>query len=1468
MDRRALPAPDQSRPELDNQFEVPRPGSEAHLAAIWSELLGVERVGRHDNFFELGGHSLIGTQVVSRVRHLAGIDMPLRCLFERPTVAGLAEWLETAAGPKQRERRGPDLVPVASDEPPVVSFTQERLWLLEQLILGTPVYNIPAVIRLEGVLNVTALEQATDEIRRRHEVLRTNFRAVDGQPVPTVSPTSPCTAPVADLGGLAHDARAAAVRTLTRAEALRPFDLASDPLVRFSLARLGASEHVLFVTMHHIVSDGWSIGILMRELAALYQAFSSGRPSRLAEPAIQYRDFAHWQRRWLRGEKLDEQLAYWTSALSGVPTSIELPIDRPRTSPPSYRGSTESRLLQPELITALHAFGTEHGLTPFMVILSALNILLARMSRQSDLVVGTVISGRTRTEIESLVGCFMNFLPLRTTVSGDASGETVLQQVRTTVLDADAHQECPFQKIVEAVQPDRGSSQNPLFRTFPSSSTTIRRATPSPTRSKPPSRHHIGRFPSSISALWRPRRVTGRRCPARYATDLFDFQTIRALLDALSAILEKLVREPETRLQEFPVPEALVRRAQPETVAIASTFTAEPVEESIAFWAEELDAPCKTQFAPYGQVFQQLLAPDSLLATNQRGLNVVLVRLEDWQRSDACSPAKFDTTELQRKIEELCGALSTAVERTSTPWLVCICPPSPLMMRDPDQQALHERMEGLLASSLKDVTGVTLRGARDLARAYPVSDYYDRHGDELGHVPYTREFFAALGTSIIRHLASIKRVPLKVIVLDCDHTLWKGVCAEDGVEGISIDPAHRALQEFMVAQQNAGRLICLCSKNQEADVFEVFDHRDDMPLRREHIVSWRINWQPKSQNIRSLAEELQLGLDSFAFLDDSPVECAEVRANCPEVLSLQLPKIAEQIPAFLANVWAFDHARITSEDRKRTRLYQQNAQRERLREQSLTFAEFIADLELDVSIDRMSPQQLPRVSQLTQRTNQFNVNKVGRSEGELEALSREANTDCLTVAVSDRFGDYGLVGVAIYESDAERLNVDTLLLSCRALGRGVEHRLLARLGELAAEKGLAHVRIPLKPTDRNQPALEFLTSVGAQYSQANGDGIDFVIPTQEARDVTFQPRTATTTPTEATTDQAAPTAKSGWSAARRSEMSARLLDVREILGAIDDRRRGRVRSDARAEFVAPRTETQRLIAGIWEQLLGVDRVGLYDDFFDLGGHSLLATQVISRLCDVFRINLPLQTAFDAPTVAGLARIIEGAKGAAYSDSATPAVRPTARGADLPLSFAQERLWFLDQFEPGSHLFNNPAAVRLRGRLSAPALHQALHTIVDRHEGLRTTFRRDGDHAVQVIQPVGRLRVQWIDLRGGPEEEVGRLALEESQRPFDLERGPLIRASVVQLSIDEHVVLLNMHHIVSDGWSAGVLMKEFSTLYDAFAQGDASPLPDLPVQYADYGVWQRQWLEGSVLDTQLSVLAGTARGSATDSGSAC
>ena len=526
-------------------------------------------------------------------------------------------------------------------------------------------------------------------------------------------------------------------------------------------------------------------------------------------------------------------------------------------------------------------------------------------------------------------------------------------------------------------------------------------------------------------------------------------------------------------------------------IALTATFTAEPVEEPLNFWMNELDIPCLVKFAPYNQVFQQLLDPASSLSTNQSGLNVVLIRLEDWWRGAADLHSGHDGQEsvqerVERNTRDLLDAMKFASRKSGVPYLLCFCPASQRIQTDETMARFFSLLEAQIADRLKDVSGTYVVTSSESKALYPVAEYEDQKANEVSHVPYTREFFHGLGTMIARRFYRIHTPPHKVIVLDCDDTLWRGICGEDGASGVSVGPAFKALQEFLIAQRDAGMLLCLCSKNNEEDVWRVFEKNPEMILKREHFVSSRINWQPKSENLRSLSAELQLGMDSFIFLDDSAVECAEVEARCPEVLTLQLPEEETNFKGFLSHVWAFDHLKITEEDRQRSDLYATNADREQLRAQSLCLEDFLAGLELQVKFLPMTKAELPRVTQLTQRTNQFNFTSVRRSESEVERLCSAGNVECLVIQLRDRFGDYGLVGAMIFTRRPGLLDVDNVLLSCRALGRRVEHRMLSHLGRIAQKEGSEKVRINFVSTPRNKPARDFLESIGAIIEAGNG----------------------------------------------------------------------------------------------------------------------------------------------------------------------------------------------------------------------------------------------------------------------------------------------------------------------------------------------------------------------------------------------
>jgi len=543
LDRGALPAPENA--QADARYLAPRTPVEEVLAGIWAEVLRRERVGVRDRFFELGGHSLLAIRVVSRIREVLGVEPPLRVVFEASTVAELAERVEAlrrAAPPVL-----PPVVPVERAGPLPLSFAQERLWFLDRLEPDSPFYNIPSSLRLGGDLDVLALERAFGEVVRRHEALRTRFTLVAGAPVQLVEPFEGFVLPVEEVHSAGEAERAAEVRRRAMEEAESPFDLASGPLLRAKLLRLGAAEHVLLVSLHHIVGDAWSMDTLFRELAALYTAYRAGGASPLPELAVQYADYAVWQRRVLGGAALDGQLAYWRGRLAGAPALLELPTDRPRPAVQEYRGARARAAYAGELRERLQALGRSEGATPFMVLVGAFQVLLSRYAATDDVSVGTPITGRSRKEVEPLIGLFLNTLVLRTDLGGEPGFRDVLRRVRGTTLEAYENRELPFERLVEELQPERSLGHSPLFQVMfvlddPDGGVD---GLPGLDVRELGTESGTSKFDLTLTLTPHPGGLTGT---LEYRTDLFERATAERMLAHFGRVLEQVAADAEVRL--------------------------------------------------------------------------------------------------------------------------------------------------------------------------------------------------------------------------------------------------------------------------------------------------------------------------------------------------------------------------------------------------------------------------------------------------------------------------------------------------------------------------------------------------------------------------------------------------------------------------------------------------------------------------------------------------------------------------------------------------------------------------------------------------------------------------------------------------------------------------------------------------------------------------------------------------------
>jgi amino acid adenylation domain-containing protein/thioester reductase-like protein len=555
IDRKALPAPDIARPHLENEFVPPSTPTETTLAGIWEDILGIDSVGVRDNFLDLGGHSLLATQIVSRIGDTWGLDLPLRFFFESPTIRDIANYIDgssEAFSQRSEATSGPNIPTVSRDQSLPLSFAQERLWFLDRLIPGHPFYNVTEVVRLQGELDRNALKASLAEIVKRHESLRTTFDDLEGQPIQVVGSADFWHFSVVDVRELSESERETAARDRAIKQAQQSFDLNRGPLMEVTLIQMGERDHFLVLNLHHILCDDWSLSVIFHELSLLYPAFAAGQPSPLPELPFQYADFAVWQRQWLQGEVLEEQRRYWREKLTDVPV-LQLPTDRPRPPIPSYWGDRQYFTLPPSLSEALQSMSRHEGVTPFMTLLAAFQILLYRYTEQEDILVGSPIANRHRRDLEQAIGFFVNTLVLRTDLSGVPSFREVLARVREVTLSAYAYQDLPLEKLVNELHPERDLSSQPLFQVvFALQNELPLEDLDLPGLQKTPVEvyNQTAKFDLLLQLFVTEEGIRGW---FEYSTDLFDADTIARMVEHWQTLLEGIVANPERPISELPI---------------------------------------------------------------------------------------------------------------------------------------------------------------------------------------------------------------------------------------------------------------------------------------------------------------------------------------------------------------------------------------------------------------------------------------------------------------------------------------------------------------------------------------------------------------------------------------------------------------------------------------------------------------------------------------------------------------------------------------------------------------------------------------------------------------------------------------------------------------------------------------------------------------------------------------------------
>ncbi|HEX6750909.1 MAG TPA: amino acid adenylation domain-containing protein, partial [Longimicrobium sp.] len=1353
LNRRALPAPEGDA-YARRGYETPQGETEQALAEIWGELLGVERVGRRDHFFELGGHSLLAVRLISRVRQVLGAEVGISSPFERPVLADLARTIETAArtGLPPIER-----VDRTGNVPP--SFAQQRLWFLEQMggLGGT--YHVATQLRLEGELDRAALRRALDRIIARHEALRTTFAEVDAEPVQRIAAAEESAFRLVE-----HDLRASAgaedeLRRLVQDEAGAPFDLEQGPLIRGRLVRLADDDHVLLVTMHHIVSDGWSRGVLTRELGALYTAFGRGEPDPLPPLPVQYADYAAWQRRWVDGDVLQEQAEYWTSALAGAPALLELPTDRPRPARQDHAGGTVGIVLDEALVAALKALGRRHGTTPFMTLLAGWAAVLARLSGQDEVVVGTPSANRGRSEVEGLIGFFVNTLPLRVDLSDGPRVGELLQRVKTRALEAQRNQDIPFEQVVERVRPARSLAYTPLFQvTFgwenaPDGTPELPGLAAGPLDPASPPQESA-KFDLSL-ALWEAgERIEGA---VEYATALFERETVERWLGYLRRVLEGMVADDAMRVDHIPLLPAAERAR---LVREWNASDAAPVAEQCihhVFEAQAARTPDATALVHEGErlTYAELDARANRLAHRLAAAGV--------GRGVAVGVC------LEWRPELVVALLATLKAGGVYVPLDPSLPPGRLAYIAEDAGVRAVVTRAGLADRVPSAAAVRVDVDADEASTAPAGAPRCRAcPTDLAYVIYTSgstgrpKGVAVEHAAAAAHLLAVARV--------------HGIVPEDRVLQFASAGFDVSLEQVFFPLLTGATLVLRGAELWSATEFRARVRALGITVANLPPAYWQEVAEGAAGDALAGIRLLLIGGDAL------PASAGDARGagrlvNCygptETVITATafavergaagrpLVPIGRPLPGRAVYVLDPRGAPVLMGVAGELYIGGPLLARGYLGRPALTAERFVPD-----PFGRVPGGRLYRTGDRVRWSASGDLEFLGRTDfqvkirgfrielGEIEAGLRghPAVRDAVVLARADVPGDTRLVAYVVGDADAEALR------TCLA------------------------ERLP-----------------------------EYMLPAAYVRLETF-PLT--------------PNGK---------------LD-RKALPAPDEG------AFARRGYEAPSGRVEEAVSAIWAELLRAERVGRGDHFFALGGHSLLAVRVASRVRQALGVEASPRDVFERPVLADFAR---GLATAARAEAA--AIERVDRTGKVPPSFAQQRLWFLEQLGGMGAAYHIPMSLRLRGELDRGALVRALDRIVARHEALRTTFPAVDGEPFQRIVSVEESAFQLVehDLRASAdaEDELRRLVQDEASAPFDLEQGPLIRGRLVRMAADDHVLLLTMHHIVSDGWSAGVLYRELGALYAAFARGEPDPLPPLPVQYADYAAWHRRWVEGEVLQRQ-------------------
>ncbi|WP_338552864.1 amino acid adenylation domain-containing protein [Paenibacillus sp. KS-LC4] len=1331
-DRKALPAPEGSV-NTGAEYIAPRTALEEQLVRIWQEVLGTERIGVKDNFFDLGGHSLRATALASKLHEEMNINLSLRDVFRLPTIEEMAREM---GGMEEKLYASIPLTEEKEYYP--VSSAQKRLYILQQLDGAEQSYNMPGIMKLDGILDRERLEEAFRLLIARHETLRTGFVLVDGEPVQRIYPQAEL---ILEHRKVSDEEAQEAMRHFARA-----FDLGQPPLLRAGLLELSKESQLLLLDMHHIISDGVSVDILVEELVRLYGG------EELPELRIQYKDYAVWQQSEAQRERLNKQGAYWLSQFSGELPVLELPTDYARPAVQRYDGHTLQFHLDAEKSEGLKRIAAENGATLYMVLLAAYTILLQKYTGQEDIIVGTPIAGRTHGDLQPLIGMFVNTLALRNNPVGDKTFLSYLAEVKETTLGAYEHQDYPFEELVEQLQLTRDLSRNPLFDTMFSLQSLENRAyhLEGLQLALYPNAHLVSKFDLSLDVM---EGKGGLECALEYATALYKQETIERLAKHFEQVVAAIVNDPGATIASLGL---LTAEEQEQIQRVFNPETAPPLLEKTFHhqFEEQAERSPEATAVVYEKTrltYRELNDRSNVLARSLRAQGV--------------KPDQLVGILADRSVDLLVGAL--AVWKAGGAYV-------PL---DPDYPA--DRIRFMLADS----------GAEVLLT--------QTHLEER-----TREWLAE------------EQTLQTVLCLDDEALYNEGASNDSNRMNLTHVNKPSDLAYVIYTSGTTGRpkgvMIEHRSLVNTADGYRREYRLNEFPVRLLQLASFSFD-----VFVGDIARTLYNGGTIVICPKDDRIDPARLYSwirECEITIFESTPALIVPFMAYITEQeLSLPSMRllITSSDSCSVGDYRELQERygEQIR---IINAYGVTEAAIDSSYYEEPLEQLPEAGNVP----------IGKAWLNARFAIVDAHLNPVPVGVLGELC-IGGAGVARGYWNQPELTAEKFVPSpFEARER------LYRTGDLARWMPDGNVDF-IGRIDHQAKIRGYRIEIGeieSQLLKAEGIGEAVVVVREDAGGekalcayyTADHERKASELRAALSQELPGYMIPSYFVQLERLPLTANGKIDRKALPAPEGGQSG-------VEHVAPRTALEAKLAGIWQEVLGAERVGVRANFFDLGGHSLRATTLVSKIHKELNVELPLRDVFRYATVEEMAEAIKRMERAEHVSI------PTAEESDYyPMSSAQKRLYILQQTEGAEQSYNMSGALLLSGPLDRARFETAFRTLIARHETLRTGFELVDGEPVQRIYPQVDFAVEY---RQATEEEAEEIA-RQFVRTFDLEQPPLLRVGLIQIEKKRHILLFDMHHIISDGISINIVIDEFVRLYSE------ETLPPLRIQYKDYAVWQQ------------------------------